>query len=92
MKALVIKDDNGGEYEDYQDWITDIFVVPDHFDDSKDYREYLADAAAKGEIRLKKSNGVPYNEDQEKARAGYVKSLSARFQKLEVVSEMFWWK
>lgn len=77
MKALILTDDNGLEYEDHQWWVSHVFLVPDGFDEGADWRAFIKGLGQEGLIRVTKE-GDPYQSDVNKAVSLYPADLKLR--------------
>jgi hypothetical protein len=85
MKALILKDDDGQTYDDYQEWITNVFLVPDDFEKETDANKFYTVALRKPEysklVHFKKNNFLTLK-SYPVARKLYIESIKKRFEEI----------
>jgi hypothetical protein len=85
MKAFLWEEDNGGEYDDYEHWVSHVFIVPDDFDVRKE-RERILNVARNEKICRFKVDGNPYWSDWKKFEKYFLEYMQVSYQEYKIVT------
>lgn len=86
MKVYLFQENNGLEYEDYHEYVSKAFLVPDDFSESSFYNEFLSSSKQLNLFRTNKNGSVNIN-DSRKVTKLYKEYFSRAFEEIKIYGQ-----
>lgn len=87
MKAFLFYLDNGLDYEDYNDWVEKVFLVPNDFSELTFRQEFISHAKEGNLLKFDKNGFLNRQFRGDKFDKAYLEYFSRKFKEIEIYKD-----
>lgn len=84
MKAFLLMD-SSGIYDQYNEFVSNVFLVPDNFEYKNDYSKFLEEMKTSRLFKLKK-NGCFKDKDFTYLRELFMKNFASKYKEIKFIN------